>query len=392
MSKLPQLSKLAQQYIFPPFSVFDARSGHWQARKRVWLSLGIQSELGRDEGITYGDSAIMKHDTLNYYREQKKGSFQIDSGISENGIDQRHGKRGDNQRKGTDDFAQKMNRCNPAVNKKKGSINNYSWLTSKGKLPASNTAMVSSGMSIFDPVLAELAYSWWCPAGGKILDPFAGGSVRGIVAAVLGYDYTGIELRLEQVEANRQQAIDILRNDVNHPTWVCGDSSLLNDLLDPATSFDFIFSCPPYGDLEVYSDDADDISNMSFGKFLTIYRDIIRKSMTKLKNNSFACFVVGDFRDSKGCYRNFPSRTISAFKEADAYLYNDAILLTAVASLPIRVKTMFLGGRKLGKTHQNVLVFVKGDPMKAAKKCSGNVIDRDKIRNFVKHFKGRSNE
>jgi len=37
-----------------------------------------------------------------------------------------------------------------------------------------------------------------------VLDPFAGGSVRGIVASRLGYRYVGIELRQEQVEANRR--------------------------------------------------------------------------------------------------------------------------------------------------------------------------------------------
>ena len=34
----------------PPFSVLDARQGYWQDRKRAWLALGIQSELGRGEG------------------------------------------------------------------------------------------------------------------------------------------------------------------------------------------------------------------------------------------------------------------------------------------------------------------------------------------------------
>lgn len=47
-----------------------------------------------------------------------------------------------------------------------------------------------SGTSIFDPVLCELAYRWFCPPGGSILDPFAGGSVRGIVAGILGREYT----------------------------------------------------------------------------------------------------------------------------------------------------------------------------------------------------------
>jgi hypothetical protein len=36
--------------------------------------------------------------------------------------------------------------------------------------------------SEFDPLLCEAAIRWWSPAGGVILDPFAGGSVRGIVS------------------------------------------------------------------------------------------------------------------------------------------------------------------------------------------------------------------
>jgi hypothetical protein len=45
-------------------------------------------------------------------------------------------------------------------------------------------------------------------------------------------------------------------------------------------------------------------------------------------------------------------------------LYNEAVLVTAVGSLPIRIGAQFTSGRKLGKTHQNVLVFYKGDPRK----------------------------
>ena len=66
-------------------------------------------------------------------------------------------------------------------------------------------APTASGTSIFDPVLCEIAYRWFCPQGGTVLDPFAGGSVRGIVASRLGRRYVGIELRPEQVEANRAQ-------------------------------------------------------------------------------------------------------------------------------------------------------------------------------------------
>lgn len=40
-----------------------------------------------------------------------------------------------------------------------------------------------------------------------------------------------------------------------------------------------------------------------------------------------------------------------------------------VGSLPIRAGKQFTASRKLGKTHQNVLVFVKGDPRDAADAC-----------------------
>ena len=59
--------------------------------------------------------------------------------------------------------------------------------------------------------------------------------------------------------------------------------------------------------------------------------------------------------------------TIRLFKESGLQLYNDAILLTPPGSLPIRVSAQFDVSRKMGKTHQNVLVFVKGDAREATR-------------------------
>lgn len=223
----------------------------------------------------------------------------------------------------------------------------------------------ASGTSIFDPVLTELAYRWFCPKGGQIVDPFAGGSVRGIVASHLGLRYWGCELRAEQVSANIAQS-DIAKNP--KPVWYCGDSV---DIADNGPPADFIFSCPPYGDLEVYSDDPRDLSAMEYADFIAAYRKIITGSAALLRQNRFACFVVGDFRDKQGNYRNFVGETVEAFRAAGLHLYNEAILITAVGSLPIRVNKQFQTGRKLGKTHQNVLVFVKGSGKAAAKVCNG---------------------
>lgn len=219
--------------------------------------------------------------------------------------------------------------------------------------------------SLFDPALCEVIYSWFTRKDFQIVDPFAGGSVLGIVAGCLERNYWGGELRAEQVAANREQEY-ICKT--HTPVWVCGDSL---ETLKDAPAADFIFSCPPYGDLETYSDDPRDLSNMEFHTFLPAYGRIILRACAKLKQDRFACFVVGDFRDSKGHYRNFVSQTIDAFLSCGLQLYNEAILVTCVGSASMRVTKQFQAGRKLCKTHQNVLVFCKGDWRKAVDAIQG---------------------
>jgi DNA modification methylase len=210
--------------------------------------------------------------------------------------------------------------------------------------------------SIFDPALCEVLYHWFCEDGGNILDPFAGGSVRGIVANYLGYKYSGIDIREEQVQSNREQALNILPIN-NQPQWYVGDS---NEILDSNWNykFDFLFSCPPYSDLEVYSDLEGDISNKPYDEFLRLYESIIKKSCNLLKSGGYACFVVGEVRDKKGNYIGFVPDTIKAFQNCGMKFYNEAILLNAIASASMRAAGN-MKTQKLVKVHQNVLIFKK---------------------------------
>lgn len=224
---------------------------------------------------------------------------------------------------------------------------------------------VGSGTSIFDPVLCEIAYRWFCPPNGVVLDPFAGGSVRGIVASRLGRRYVGVELRAEQVAANVAQLS--LAGDPA-PEWRQGDSRDIARIAGDVEA-DLVFSCPPFWNLEVYSDDPNDLSTLPYSEFRSRYAQIIKASCERLKNDRFAVFVVGDVRDRDGFYVNFPGHTIDAFEAAGLRLYNDAVLVTAVGSLPIRAGKQFVASRKLGKTHQQVYVFAKGDPRKATEAC-----------------------
>lgn len=567
---------LAEQFLVPPFSVLDARQGYWQDRKRMWLALGIRSELGRGQD---GDKA---DNGLTFSVSSQPG----DVWDRKAQLEQRDGRT-------------------------------YTW-TEFAKAYPEEIRLV--GDSIFDPVLCEIAVRWFAPHRARVLDPFAGGSVRGIVAAISGAEYLGIDLRKEQIAANQanwhevtshkaespdytpdqtpverrgknwakrddlytiagvsggkvrtcwalaqgakglvtagsrsspqvnivahiarrlgiparahipkgelgpeliaakqagaeliqhpagynnviikrarddaeardgwteipfgmecQEAVEQTRRQVanlpfgqfgriilpagsgmslagvlwglkdagqdipvlgirvgadptdrldayappdwrqttelrdsgidyhtpagkthwqgldldpyyeakiiphiepndlvwivgirqteragglpgtNPPTWITGDSR--TELEQDIGKFDLLFSCPPYADLEVYSDDPDDISGMDYPDFLAAYRDIIAKAADKLRDNRFAVWVIGDVRDKDGNYRNLIGDTVAAFHDAGLTLYNEAIYIQATGSLAMRAGRMFRASRKLGKSHQNVMVFLKG--------------------------------
>lgn len=311
-----RVGSLKDKFIIPPFSILDSKQGDWQSRKKAWLSLGIKSEEGREDHITFARSAQSPkiYEVRNVLRNKLKRDPSWDE-ITE--------------------FCQKHN------------------------IP------MMDGTSIFDPVLCELSYRWFNIPNGRILDPFAGGSVRGIVATKLDMDYHGIDLRKEQVDANWKNYDEMVEQVTcnNTPTWYTGDSRNMNEILHiEEPIFDMIFSCPPYADLEVYSDDPRDLSNMEYKVFLQVYTDIINKACQLLKNDRFAVFVVGEVRDKYGIYYNFVGDTINAFINAGMLYYNEMILVNNIGSLAMRAGKQFNTSRKIGKQHQNVLVFYKGDP------------------------------
>lgn len=238
-----------------------------------------------------------------------------------------------------------------------GRSSNLTYAIDKSDYMKTGHKGVAVQTSVFDPVLCEIIYKWFCPSNGIVYDCFAGGSVRGIIASKLGYEYHGIDLRQEQVDANKENAVEVGVN----PNWYCDDSRNADKYIRDDSS-DLVFSCPPYADLEVYSDDPRDISNMEYDDFCKAYKKIIDIACRKLKQNRFAVFVVGDIRDNNGIYRDFVDYTKKCFLQNGLKTYNELILVESVGTGAIRAKKQFSGMRKVIKTHQNVLVFYKGDP------------------------------
>lgn len=652
---------LADKFLLPPFSILNAREGWWQNRKRLWVEMGIQSELGRganvlersdmtsnisfyklkreleaelgkELSVDEAREELMRRgkignllglsDSLERYR-QRAGEYGTDKltpgGRGKNSVWTGKGQpppdgyaKGDAETYGSGrpgDLSREFKRRNTA-SLKTGLV--YGMTNDPYRKEGEEEVSASGcGTSIFDPVLCELAYRWFCPAGGQVVDPFAGGSVRGIVAAKVGVKYWGCDLARDQIVENERQArllvygtvpqyeiydekglvkdgqkkgtddrwFRVVRDDrvpggtkeracrvwleslgvtsvayaspaqgfaqvalarvardlgikfhlftakrkdyhertlaavsygaVLHPVdpgyltnvqskskdwaedtgghvlpfglddpafvkamgkvirqsmdppkevwcaagsgtlaralqwawpdtkvcavavgkepdvgsavlyrydrefekpartvppfpsvqeydakawelmqangsdgavfwnvacddppvrWVVGDS---RDQLYYAPDADFVFTCPPYFDLEQYSKDPADLSNMTWDDFRKAYADVIAEASARLKEDRFACVVIGDVRRPDGTYYDLPGYTTRCFRAAGLQLYNEAILVTAVGSLAVRAERQFVMSGKLGKTHQNVLVYVKGDPVKAMDAVSG---------------------
>ena len=159
------------------------------------------------------------------------------------------------------------------------------------------------------------------------------------------------------------------------PNWICDDSANISfEQNEDHKKFNLLFSCPPYYNLETYSNDPNDLSmKTSYSDFLDVYREIIRKSCLQLCDDSFAVFVVGEVRED-GNYVGLVGDTVSAFKDAGMDYYNEMILLQEPATAAMRAERYMNSSRKIAKCHQNVLVFTKGSP-KAASERMGKFDD-----------------
>jgi DNA modification methylase len=279
---------LTDKYVVPPLSVLDVKQSYWKNRRKEWLSLGIESELGRNENLLQLSELL--------------------------------------QRK-------------------------------------------QNGTSIFDPVLCECMYLWFSRENDKILDCFAGGSVRGIVASKLNRHYTGVDLSKNQIGHNIVQA-NAICDKLYAPKYINSNSVEIDSVVKD--KYNLLFSCPPYFNLEVYSEDPADISTMNYEDFTDDYSTIIKKSVNLLEDDSFAVFVVGEVRkkDSIGENIGFVQDTIKHFKDVGCLYYNEMILLQEPATAAMRSNNYMDSSRKIAKCHQNVLVFVKGDPKKAVERMS----------------------
>lgn len=310
-----ETKSLNDTFVIPPFSIFDSRQGYWQERKKMWRErIG---DMGESRTAKLVQSLEMRYKDL-YTRTMK---HRKELGIN---------------------FKEYLEKYVPEDVRER-----------------EDKKVLSQGVSLFDPVLSEICCRWFTPfEGAKMFDPFAGDTQKGLVFAMCGYEFTGVELRQEQVDINNRVIAD---RDLPI-RYVCDDGQNVAKYFEPESQ-DMLFSCPPYYNLEVYSDLENDASNQgTYEDFLTIIRNAYTSALGCLKENRFAVVVVGDVRNkANGEYYDFVGDVKRIFRDAGAHLYNEIILVEMSSSAALRAAKS-MESRKVCKTHQNVLVFYKGDP------------------------------
>lgn len=212
--------------------------------------------------------------------------------------------------------------------------------------------------SVFPVPLVEwIILRYGGPEGGRIIDAFAGGPPRALVAAVMGYEYVGYEIREEQINENLKVLLELGIG--ANVSYRLDDGRFLNGCRD--REFDFALTCPPYFNLETYSDLPDDLSNSSsYEEFNQSMLTCASSHKRVMKPGAFVCIVVSNFRAKDGELIDFRGDTVVNFKKAGFLFWQDVILSRNFASAAKRASNAWKG-KKLVMRHEHLLVFKTPD-------------------------------
>lgn len=206
--------------------------------------------------------------------------------------------------------------------------------------------------SVFNPHLAQMILAAYCDYKSNIYDPFAGGGTRGYISSKMGHNYFGIELRKEEVDRIHNMFNEWnLKFDI-----VVGDSI---KYIPEEEKYDFSFTCPPYYNLERYSNLDNDLSNCdNYNTFLIDIKKVLKNTFKALKKDSFCIWVVGNFRDKSGEMINLNGDIIRLAKEV-GFKFWDEIIWNGASSVALTRSGKFSSNRKAIRIHEYILVFKK---------------------------------
>jgi len=197
--------------------------------------------------------------------------------------------------------------------------------------------------SHFPQEVASICYELFLRDATSIFDPFAGWGERGAFAKTFNKNYVGFDINPVAIES----ALNLYGV----------QNTLADSADDDIPEFDGLITCPPYWNLESYSDSGID-AIQTWGKFLFEYRRIIERCYLSAKSGTNFCFMVGDWRDS-GKYYDFTHQTRAALYSCGAVPVDELCVSRKLVS---KIKVMIPQAVRLGytvKVHETLLVFRK---------------------------------
>lgn len=238
-------------------------------------------------------------------------------------------------------------------------------------LPSENGGRANAA-SIFNPMLAAMLVQAYSQQGDLVIDPFAGGGTRAIISALMKRDYVGIDVRPDEVDRVNARIKELGFNTAVY----CRDAARASwrpdgyDGAPPiiARKAEMLLTCPPYWNLEVYSEDPADLSTkQTYSDFLLGISEVIRRSKHGLKNGGVAVWVVGEFRHPETSeLLDFPGDVARLHQEHGFWIYDRFVYSHANPQAFWRMG-VFDKTRKLIRVHEHVIVAKWGGKTAARK-------------------------
>lgn len=150
----------------------------------------------------------------------------------------------------------------------------------------------------FVPQIPHQLFSRYTKKGDWILDPFAGSGTSIIEAQRMGRNSIGIDIQKSVLEDAADRIAEEPNNDCIANLYA-GDSRTINMrvLLEDngISKIQFVLLHPPYWDIIKFSDDPNDLSNVSsLTLFLEAFGDVVDNSTRFLEKNRYCAVVIGD--------------------------------------------------------------------------------------------------
>jgi len=207
-------------------------------------------------------------------------------------------------------------------------------------------------VSVFNPNLCQMILSAYCCNNSIIYDPFAGGGTRAVISSMMGHKYYGVEIRDEEVKR-----INKRKKELNLDFIVKKGDAVDKNFEN--INFNFSLTCPPYYDLEQYSDLENDLSNQkTYEDFLNLLLKSMKRVYEALEEESLSVWVVGNFRNKFGALEHLNGDIIKLSKEV-GFVLLDEIIFEGASKVALTRCSKFEKNRKSVRMHEYIIILKK---------------------------------